>query len=145
MECIRRSCGCAQREAFGSRERCLRDLPEARQLHGLEFWQALLIAASAVPNPNAEELTMTQKTNLVTALVAAVVAAVVSLGSLGIMLLYVTNNPEILVKMRAEINRYQQEEQVAQQQKAISDNADAIISFGQVSLCWQSERRRHGR
>jgi len=70
---------------------------------------------------------MTPKTGLATALVAAVVAAVVSAGTLGILWLYMTNNPEILVKMRAEINRHQQEERAAQQQKAISDNADALF------------------
>ena len=70
---------------------------------------------------------MTPKTGLATALVAAVVAAVVSAGTLGILWLYMTNNPEILVKMREEINRHQQEERAAQQQKAISDNADALF------------------
>ena len=69
---------------------------------------------------------MNPKTGLATALVAAVVAAVVSAGSLGIMWLYVTNNPEILVNMRAQINRHQQEERAAQQQKAINDNAEAL-------------------
>ena len=59
-------------------------------------------------------------------MVAAVVAAVVSAGTLGIVWLYMTNNPEILVKMRAEINRHQQEERAAQRQKAINDNADGL-------------------
>ena len=70
---------------------------------------------------------MTLKTGLATALVAAVVAAIVSAGTLVILWLYLTKNPEILVEMRAELNRYQQEEKAAQRQKAISDNADALF------------------
>jgi protein-disulfide isomerase len=69
---------------------------------------------------------MTLKTGLATALVAAVVAAIVSAGTLGILGLYLTKNPEILVEMRAELNRLQQEGKAVQQQKAISDNADAL-------------------
>jgi protein-disulfide isomerase len=60
-------------------------------------------------------------------LVAAVVAAIVSAGTLGILGLYLTKNPEILVKMRAELNRRQQEEKAAQRQEAISDNANALL------------------
>jgi protein-disulfide isomerase len=70
---------------------------------------------------------MTLKTGLATALVAAVVAAIVSAGTLGILGLYLTKNPEILVKMRAELNRRQQEEKAAQRQEAISDNANALL------------------
>jgi protein-disulfide isomerase len=70
---------------------------------------------------------MTLKTGLATALVAAVVAAIVSAGTLGILGLYLTKNPEILVKMRAELDRRQQEEKAAQRQEAISDNANALL------------------
>jgi len=69
---------------------------------------------------------MTLKTGLTTALVAAVVAAIVSAGTLVILWHYLTKNPEILVEMRAELNKRQQEERAAQRQKAISDNADAV-------------------
>ena len=70
---------------------------------------------------------MTLKTNLATALVAAAVAAIVSAGTIGALWLYLTNNPEIRVEMRAELKRHEQEEQIAQRQKAISDNADALF------------------
>jgi protein-disulfide isomerase len=70
---------------------------------------------------------MTLKTGLATALVAAVVAAIVSAGTLGVLGLYLAKNPEILVKIRAELNRRQQEEKAAQRQEVISDNADALL------------------
>lgn len=94
---------------------------------------------------------MTSKTGLTTALVAAVVAAVVSAatvlylpraasgvadapdGAIGkkqvesIVLDYLTKNPEILVAMTTELDRRQQEEQDTQQNKAISENADALF------------------
>jgi protein-disulfide isomerase len=74
---------------------------------------------------------MTLKTGLATALVAAVVAAIVSVGTLGILGLYLTNNPEIVAEMRAELQRRQNEEQSAQLQKQlqkpIADNADALF------------------
>ena len=70
---------------------------------------------------------MNSKTGLATALLAAVVAAIVSAGTLGILWFYVTDNPEILVKMRAEMNRHQEEERAAQQQKIVNDNADALF------------------
>jgi protein-disulfide isomerase len=69
---------------------------------------------------------MTLKTGLATALVAAAVAAVVSAGTVASLWFYLTKNPEILAEMRAELNRHQQEEQAAQRQKAMSDNADAL-------------------
>lgn len=40
---------------------------------------------------------------------------------------YLTKNPEILVEMTTELDRRQQEEQSAQQEKVISENADAIF------------------
>ena len=40
---------------------------------------------------------------------------------------YLTKNPEILVEMTNELDKRQAAEQAAQQQKAISDNADAIF------------------
>ena len=70
---------------------------------------------------------MITKTGLATAFVAAVVAAIVSAGTLVILWFYVTNNPELLMKMRAEINRHQQEEAAAERLKVISDNADALF------------------
>ena len=88
---------------------------------------------------------MTSKTGLATALVAAVVAAIVSAGTLGVLLFYVTKNPEILAKIRAEINSHQEQERAAQLQRAISDNADALFRSDTVSLRGQSEGRRHSR
>jgi len=92
---------------------------------------------------------MTPKTGLATALVAAVVAAIVSAATIviiwrmapgvvdaaslekkqivAIVRDYLTKNPEILVEMTTELDKRQQEEQAAQQGKAISDNADAIF------------------
>ena len=90
---------------------------------------------------------MTPKTGLTTILLAAVVAAVVSAATVllvwrgadvpgagvgkkqveDIVQEYLTKNPEILVAMTTELDRRQQEEQVAQQTKAISDNADALF------------------
>jgi protein-disulfide isomerase len=97
---------------------------------------------------------MNPKTGLATALVAAVVAAIVSAATLVIVWRtapgvvdapsstsaalgkeevievvrnYLTENPEILVEMTTELDRRQQEEQSAQQEKAISDNADALF------------------
>ena len=94
---------------------------------------------------------MTPKTGLATALVAAVVAAVVSAGTIlvvsraspdmvdapsaklgekqvvEIVRNYLTKNPEILVEMTTELDKRQQDEQSAQQGKAISDNADALF------------------
>ena len=94
---------------------------------------------------------MTSKTGLATALVAAVVAAIVSAatvlvvwrGAPGIVDAaggtlnkkqvedivhdYLTKNPEILVAMTTELDRRQQEVQDAEQNKAISDNADALF------------------
>ena len=94
---------------------------------------------------------MTLKTGLATALVAAVVAALVtavtlvvvwrmapglvdapsaSLDEKKIVALvrdYLTKNPEILVEMTNELDKRQQEQQAAQQQKVISDNADALF------------------
>ena len=40
---------------------------------------------------------------------------------------YLTKNPEILVEMTTQLDKRQAAEQTAQQQKAISDNADAIF------------------
>jgi protein-disulfide isomerase len=40
---------------------------------------------------------------------------------------YLTKNPEILVEMTNELDKRQQEQQVEQQQKVISDNADALF------------------
>ncbi|MEZ5827849.1 MAG: DsbA family protein [Hyphomicrobiales bacterium] len=94
---------------------------------------------------------MTFKTGLATALVAAVVAALVSAATIlvlwrtapgvvnapsasleekqvvKIVRNYLTENPEILVEMTTELDKRQQEEQAAQQEKAISDNADALF------------------
>jgi len=94
---------------------------------------------------------MTRKSGLATALVAAVVAAIVSAatilvisraapgvvdatsGKLGkkqvvdIVRDYLTKNPEILVEMTTELDKRQQDEQAAQQGKAISKNADALF------------------
>ncbi len=94
---------------------------------------------------------MTPKTGLATALVAAVVAAIVSAATIlvisraapgvvdapaakleekqvvEIVRNYLTKNPEILVEMTTELDRRQQDEQAAQQSKAISENADALF------------------
>jgi protein-disulfide isomerase len=94
---------------------------------------------------------MTFKTGLATALVAAVVAALVSAATIvviwraapgvvnapsaglqekqviGIVRDYLTKNPEILVEMTTELDKRQQEEQAVQQEKAISENAEAIF------------------
>ena len=42
---------------------------------------------------------------------------------------YLTNKPEILVEMTNELDKRQATEQSVQQQKAISQNADAIFRF----------------
>jgi protein-disulfide isomerase len=94
---------------------------------------------------------MTLKTGLATALVAAVVAALVTTATLlviwrtapgvvdagsaaidekkiiDVVREYLTKNPEILVEMTNELDKRQQEQQVEQQQKVISDNADALF------------------
>jgi protein-disulfide isomerase len=93
---------------------------------------------------------MTLKTGLATALVAAVVAALVTAVTLVVVSRtapgvvnptaslddkrivdvvhdYLTKNPEILVDMTSELDKRQQEQQAAQQQKVISENADAIF------------------
>jgi protein-disulfide isomerase len=94
---------------------------------------------------------MTPKTGLATALVAAVVAALVTAVTLVVVWRtapgvvnapsaaldekkivdvvhdYLTKNPEILVEMTNELDKRQQDEQAEQQQKVISDNADAIF------------------
>jgi protein-disulfide isomerase len=94
---------------------------------------------------------MTLKTGLATALVAAVVAAVVTAVTLvviwrlapgvvnapsasldekkivGVVHDYLTKNPEILVEMTTELDKRQQAEQASQQEKVISDNADALF------------------
>ena len=94
---------------------------------------------------------MTLKTGLATALVAAVVAALVTAVTLVVIWRtapgvvdapsaaldekkiidvvhdYLTKNPEILVEMTNELDKRQQEQQAEQQQKVISDNADAIF------------------
>lgn len=99
---------------------------------------------------------MTPKTGLATALVAAIVAAIVSAATVLIVWRaapgvvdvsspsapaggmdekqiveivrgYLTENPEILVEMTTELDKRQQEEQAAQQSKAISENADALF------------------
>lgn len=97
---------------------------------------------------------MTSKTGLATALVAAIVAAIVSAATIlivwraapgvtdvaepaptalkkeevvEIVRNYLTENPEILVEMTTELDRRQQKEQEAAQNKAISDNADALF------------------
>ena len=88
---------------------------------------------------------------LKTALVAAVVAAIVATATIlvlwrvapgivdaptaaldekrviDIVHNYLTKNPEILVEMTTELDKRNQEEQAAQQEKVISENADAII------------------
>jgi protein-disulfide isomerase len=94
---------------------------------------------------------MTAKSGLLTALVAAVVAALVTVATLSILARvapgmlalsgaaiqdqqivdvvrnYLTKNPEILVEMTNELDKRQAAEQAVQQQKAISQNADAIF------------------
>jgi protein-disulfide isomerase len=94
---------------------------------------------------------MTLKTGLATALVAAVVAALVTAVTLiviwrtapgvvdapsasldekkiiGVVHDYLTKNPEILVEMTTELDKRQQEQQAQQQEKIISDNADALF------------------
>jgi len=94
---------------------------------------------------------MTLKTGLATALVAAVVAALVTAVTLvviwrmapgvvdapsasldekkivGVVHDYLTKNPEILVEMTTELDKRQQAEQASQQEKVISDNADALF------------------
>jgi protein-disulfide isomerase len=94
---------------------------------------------------------MTPKTGLATALVAAVVAALVTAATLlviwrvapgvvdapsaaldekkitDIVHSYLTKNPEILVEMTNELDKRQAEEQAANQQKVISENADALF------------------
>ncbi|MBM3544445.1 MAG: DsbA family protein [Alphaproteobacteria bacterium] len=94
---------------------------------------------------------MTLKSGLATALVAAVVAAIVSAATItaiwraapgmvdapaaglkekdvtDIVRNYLTENPEILVEMTTELDNRQRDEQAAQQEKAISDNADALF------------------
>ena len=92
---------------------------------------------------------MTPKSGLATALVAAVVAAIVSAVTIvviwrmapgvvdaasleknqviAIVRDYLTKNPEILVEMTTELDKRQQAEQASQQQKSISDNADALF------------------
>ncbi len=94
---------------------------------------------------------MTLKTGLATALVAAVVAAIVSAATItaiwrtapgvvdapgtglqerqviDIVRNYLTENPEILVEMTTELDSRQRDEQTAQQQKAIGENADALF------------------
>jgi protein-disulfide isomerase len=94
---------------------------------------------------------MTLKTGLATALVAAVVAALVTTATLVVLWRvapgvvnapsaaldekqiidfvrdYLTKNPEILVEMTNELDKRQKEQQAEQQQKVISDNADAIF------------------
>jgi protein-disulfide isomerase len=88
---------------------------------------------------------------LKTALVAAVVAAIVAAATIlvlwrvapgivdaptaaldekrviDIVHNYLTKNPEILVEMTTELDKRNQEEQAAQQEKVISENADAIF------------------
>ncbi len=90
---------------------------------------------------------MPLKTALVAAVVAAIVAAATILvlwrvapGIVGaptaaldekrvidIVHNYLTKNPEILVEMTTELDKRNQEEQAAQQEKVISENADAIF------------------
>lgn len=92
---------------------------------------------------------MTPKSGLATAVLAAVVAAVVSAATIlviwrvapgvvdtagiekkqvvAIMRDYLTKNPEILVEMTTELDKRQQAEQSAQQEKIISKNADALF------------------
>ena len=94
---------------------------------------------------------MIPKTGLATALVAAVVAALVTAATIlviwrvapgvvdapsaalnekkitDIVHSYLTKNPEILVEMTTELDKRQAEEQAANQQKVISENADALF------------------
>jgi len=94
---------------------------------------------------------MPLKTGLATAVVAAVVAALVTAATLlviwraapgivdapmaaldekrvvEIVHNYLTQNPEILVEMTTELDKRQQAEQAQQQEKVISENADAIF------------------
>ena len=94
---------------------------------------------------------MTFKTGLATALVAAVVAAIVSAATMvvtwraapgviespaatmdetqvvEIVRDYLTENPEILVEMTTELDKRQQAEEASMQEKAISDNSDALF------------------
>jgi protein-disulfide isomerase len=94
---------------------------------------------------------MTLKTGLATALVAAVVAALVTAATLlviwraapgvvdapsaaldekqivDVVRNYLTKHPEILVEMTNELDKRQQAHQEEQQQKVISDNAEAIF------------------
>ena len=94
---------------------------------------------------------MTLKTGLATALVAALVAALVTAATLltiwrlapgvvnapsvgldektiiAVVHDYLTKNPEVLVEMTNELDKRQQAEQEAKQQKVISENADAIF------------------
>jgi len=94
---------------------------------------------------------MTLKTGLATALVAAVVAALVTAATITVVWRmapgvvnapsagldekkitdivhdYLNKNPEILVVMTTELDKRQAAEQTAQQQKVISDNAEALF------------------
>jgi protein-disulfide isomerase len=94
---------------------------------------------------------MPLKTGLAAALVAAVVAALVAAATIlviwraapgmvdapmaaldekrivDIVHNYLTKNPEILVEMTTELEKRQQADQAEQQEKVISDNADAIF------------------
>jgi protein-disulfide isomerase len=94
---------------------------------------------------------MTLKTGLATALVAAVTAALVTAATLlvfwrtapgvvdapgaaldekaivDVVRDYLTKNPEILVDMTTELDKRQQAQESAKQQKVIGDNADAIF------------------
>jgi protein-disulfide isomerase len=94
---------------------------------------------------------MSLKTGLATALVAAVVAALVTAVTLVVIWRmapgvvdapsasldekkivdvvhdYLTENPEILVEMTTELDKRQQAEQASQQEKVISENADALF------------------
>ena len=94
---------------------------------------------------------MPLKTGLATALVAAVVAALVTAATIlviwraapgvvdaptaaldekrivDIVHNYLTKNPEILVEMTTELEKRQQAEQAQQQEKVVSDNADAVF------------------
>ena len=113
---------------------------------------------------------MTLKTGLATALVAAIVAALVTAATLvviwraapgvvdapaaaldektivDVVRNYLTKNPEILVEMTTELDKRQQAEESAKQQKVISDNADAIFR-SPLCLCrrqsqWRCDRGR---
>jgi protein-disulfide isomerase len=94
---------------------------------------------------------MTLKTGLATALVAAIVAALVTAAThvvvwgaapgvgdapaaaldektiVDVVRSYLTKNPEILVEMTTELEKRQQVEESAKQQKIIGDNAQAIF------------------